>query len=273
MLRNDSGIDPGNSKKMQNIARLSILFLSLMLCACVSETTGGFDRAAPQQALENYLQLALGYVEQQDLTAARRHLGNAASIDPNNSDMYGIWGLVYSLEGDNDLADDSFRRALRFNSGNSQVRNNYAAFLYANGRFQEAYEQLGQVVSDTEYPGRSQAFENMGLAALQLNQAADAEFAFGRALQLNSNRIRSTLELADIYLLAGDLQQAERYYQSFLTLQQFFNVQQSARSLWIGIRLQQARGMSSLAEEYGLALRDRFPDSNEYALYQRLIND
>ena len=260
-------------QRRPNIAIISVLFWSLILGACVSETTGGFDRAAPEQALENYLQLALGYVEQQDLTAARRHLGNVASIDPNNSDMFGIWGLVYSLEGDTDLADESFRRALRFNARNSQVRNNYAAFLYANGRFQDAYEQLAQVVTDTEYAGRPQAFENMGLAALQLNRPEDAEYAFGRALQLNANRVRSTLELADIHFNRGDLQQAGRYYQSFLTLGQFFNIRQSARSLWLGVRLEQARGMNALAEEYGLALSEQFPDSNDSALYQQLIND
>ena len=65
-------------QRRPNIAIISVLFWSLILGACVSETTGGFDRAAPEQALENYLQLALGYVEQQDLTAARRHLGNVA---------------------------------------------------------------------------------------------------------------------------------------------------------------------------------------------------
>ena len=71
----------------------------------------------------------------------------------------------------------------------------------------------------------------MGLAALQLNQISDAEFAFNRALQLNGNRIRSALELADIYLQQEKIQDAGRYYQSFSTLRQFFNVQQSARSL------------------------------------------
>ncbi|MDC1436808.1 type IV pilus biogenesis/stability protein PilW [Gammaproteobacteria bacterium] len=259
--------------KMQRLAGLIIILLSVMLSSCVSETTGGFSQADPQETLDVYLQLALGYVEQQDFAQARRHLNNATAIDPNNSDVYGIWGLVYTLEGDLGLADESFLRALRLDPENSQVRNNYAAFLFSNNRYQEAYDQLEQVVENTEYTGRSQAFENMGLAALQLNQLDDANFAFNRALQLNSNRIRSTLELADIGLQQENIQQAGRYYQSFLTLRQFFNVQQSARSLWIGIKLEQARGMNNQMLEYGAILAELYPDSPEHELYQQLLND
>ncbi len=259
--------------KMRSLTGSVIVFLSVILSSCVSETTGGFDRADPEETLDVYLQLALGYVEQQDLTQARRHLGNASAIDPNNSDVFEIWGLVYTLEGDLDLADESFLRALRLDSSNSQVRNNYAAFLFANGRYQEAYDQLAEVVQDTEYTGRSQAFENMGLASLQLNQLDAAAFAFNRALQLNSNRIRSNFELADIYLRQENLPDAERYYQSCLTLRQFFNIQHSARSLWIGIKLEQARGRYNQMLDYGAILAELYPESSEYNLYQELLNE
>ena len=250
-----------------------ILFLGTMLSACVSETTGGFDRAPPGETLNNYLRLAQGYLEQRDLTAARRHLRNAESIDSNNSDVYGLWGLVYTLEGDLELADDSFRRAIRLNRDNSQVRNNYAAFLFANQRYEAAYEQLSEVVTDTAYQGRAQAFENMGLAAQQLNRLDDAEYAFSRALQLNGNRIRSTLELADINLQRGNLREAQNYFQRYETLQQFFNLQPNARGLWVAVRLEQARGMESRMREYGAALAELYPESNEFELYQQLIND
>ncbi len=259
--------------KMRSMAAGILLVVTGLFGACVSEATGGFSQADPAETLEVYLQLALGYVEQQDLADARRHLANAAQIDPNNSDLHGIWGLVYTLEGDLGLADNSFVRALRQDAGNSQVRNNYAAFLFANGRAQDAYDQLAIVVEDTEYAGRPQAFENMGLAALQLNQLDDAEYAFNRALHLNSNRIRSTLELADISLRNGNIQEAGQPYQSFLTMGQFFNIQQNAMSLLIGAKLEQARGMNSQMLEYGASLAELFPESPEYAEYLDIIND
>ena len=113
----------------------------------------------------------------------------------------------------------------------------------------------------------------MGLSALKLNQLDDAEYAFNRAIQLNGNRIRSTLELSDISLQQGNIQDAGLYYQSFLTLRQFFNVQQNARSLWVGIKLEQARELNNQMLEYGENLAELYPDSAEYALYQELLND
>jgi type IV pilus assembly protein PilF len=164
-----------------------VVFLLIgLLSGCVTETSGGFNvERSPSKALENYINLAVGYLEQDDLPNAKRHLANATSLDGNNSEVYAIWGLVYSREGEEDLADESFRRALRINPGNSQARNNYSAFLFANNRFSDAYDELQRVVQDTEYPARAQAFENLGLSALRLNRIDDAENAFRRAVQLN----------------------------------------------------------------------------------------
>jgi len=74
-------------------------------------------------------------------------------------------------------------------------------------------------------------------------------------------------------LAAAFIQNAARYYQNFLTMRQFFNVQQSARSLWVGIKLEQARGMNNQMLEYGASLSELYPDSPEYTFYQQLLND
>ncbi len=246
--------------------------LVLLLSACVSETTGGFSaEGSSALAMERYLQLARGYVEQNDLPAARRHLSNAAAINNNNSDLHGTWALIYTLEGDLGLADDSFRRAIRLDSRNSQVRNNYAAFLFANDRPREAYNQLAVVVEDTGYPARAQAYENMGLAALRLGETANAEAAFMRALQLNGNRVRSILELTDIHLNRGNIAEAATYYERYLTVHEFFNIAHTPRSLWAGIRLEQLRSNEAAMQSYAATLQSMFPDSNEYVRYQQLI--
>ena len=257
-------------------ARIIRVFVCLCLIsgltACVTETTGGFNaEVSDEQALRDYIQLATGYLEQNDLANTKRHLDNAARYDRNNSEILAIWGLVYSREGEEALADESFRRALRINTGNSQARNNYAAFLFANGRYEDAYEQLQRVVQDTEYPARPQAFENLGLAALRLDRIEDAESAFSRALQLNSNLLRSSLELANLNLDKNDVLQARAYYRNFLTLLQLDNTGQNARSLWIGIRLESAMGNIENANRYGALLESAFPNSPEYIAYTSLM--
>jgi type IV pilus assembly protein PilF len=266
-----------SSKPQQHRQRRYVAVLmvfALLLGGCVTETTnapfGGTKSDA--QALRDYIQLATGYIEQGDMPNARRHLNNAAAIDSNNSEVFALWGLVYSREGEPDLADESFRRALRVNPGNSQARNNYAAFLFAEERFEDAYSQLEEVVEDTTYSGRAQAFENLGLAALRLERASDAEYAFGRAVQLNDRQLRSSLELANINLQKQDALQARAYYRNYLTLLQLYRIANSARGLWIGIQLENALGNADTVRQYGTQLEACCSASAEYQLYRQLLN-
>ena len=255
---------------------LSILLFSiLMLSACVTETTNPVFNVEPseEEALANYLQLAIGYLDEDDLPSAKRHLGNAAEIDPNNSEIFAIWGLIYTREGELTLADENFRQALRMDSDNSQARNNYAAFLFARGRIEDAYDQLEQVVTDTEYQQRPQAFENLGVAAMQLGRLEDAEEAFSRARQLNPNQLRSVLELAVINLGRDNVTQARTFWQNYLTLIQFYNLGHNPRSLLIGAQIEQASENNERARQYGELLRSTFPASAEYQSYLELISN
>lgn len=251
---------------------LLAITLLLALAGCVTETTGGFNaEVSEEQALSDYLALARGYLEQEDITNAKRHLENATSIDRNNAEVYSIWGLVYAREGEVDLADENFRRSLRIDADNSQTRNNYAAFLFSSGRFEDAFKQLKIVVQDTSYPARPQAFENLGLAALRINQLDDAELAFTRAVQLNSNQARSILELVNLNLVKQDISKAAGFYRNYLTLLQFYNVGHNARSLWIGIQLAFAQGDEETMKNLGTQLEAGFRSAPENQLYQQLL--
>jgi type IV pilus assembly protein PilF len=252
-----------------------VLAFSTLLGGCVTETTGAPFRGerSDTQALRDYIQLATGYLEQNDLVNTRRHLNNAANLDANNSEVAALWGLVYAQEREPDLADAQFRRALRIDPRNSKARNNYAAFLFAQSRFDDAYKELERVVADTSYSNRAQAFENLGLAALRLERHDDAEFAFTRALQLNNNQLRSSLELTSLHLQKQDLRQAATYYRNYLTLLQLFRSAQTARGLWVGVQLENALGNADNARAYGAQLETSFRGTPEHQLYRQSVDN
>lgn len=253
-----------------HLFRILLIGLPLLLSACVTTSTGGFNvEVSDEKALQNFLMLSENYLQKGDLANAKSRLNRALAIDPRNSDAHGIWGLVYQQEGEAELAEDSFSKALRYQRGNSKVRNNYAAFLYVNQRYQEAYEQLEMVVADTEYPARSKAFENLGFSALRLNRIDDAEYAFSRALQLNGNQVLSALELADIYLKKGDIEQARVFYQNFLTTSQFYRRPPTARGLWVGYQLETLLKNVAAAEQYAAQLQRLYPQSVEYEFFKQ----
>lgn len=253
------------------ITRLLVLALIAMsVSACVTERTGGYTAdVSDEVALRNYLQLALSYLNNNDLVNTRRHLANAAAIDPESAEMFGIWGLLYAREGDLDVAEENFQKALRLDSSGALTRNNYAAFLFSNGRYEEAYEELEIVVSDINYVGRPQAFENLGLVALRLGRQEDARNSFTRAVQLDQNRYLALTELIEMALNRSDIAEAQRYYNSILTLQQFYGLAPNPRNLLQGIRLAESQGNTAQASTLGAQLATAFPSSREYQIYRQ----
>ena len=92
--------------------RLGLLaFCGLVLAGCVTTTSGGFNpEVSEEEALDDYIQLAVAYYEANDMAGARRHINNALAIDDRSSEVYNVLALVHQREGDLDLADEVFRR-------------------------------------------------------------------------------------------------------------------------------------------------------------------
>ena len=254
--------------------RLCLLALSgLLMAGCVTTTTGGFTpEVSDEDALDDYIQLAVAYYDANDMANARRHINNALAIDQRNSEVFNILALVHQQEGDIDLADEVFRRAIRLDSSNSRARNNYAAFLFGQQRYIEAYEQLETVANDTSYEGRAIAFENLGRSALQLGNFEDAANAFERALQLNGNLYVSTLELSQIRLDQGDYANARRLYNQYLTTKEFYSIPHTPKSLWVGIQVEGYYQNDEVVDGYVRLLTALYQDSPEFQLYQNLVN-
>lgn len=252
--------------------RTLLLGLVLLLPHCVTTVTGGYvPTASEEEALQNYVRLAVEYYNNDDMVNARRHINNALAINDRSSEVYNVMALVNQREGDLELADESFRRAISLDAANSRARNNYAAFLFAQERYRDAYDQLEIVANDTEYTGRAIAFENLGRAALSLQRLDDAERAFQRALQLNNNLYLSTLELAQLRYDRGNLLAAKGLYDQYLTIKDFAGLPFTPRSLWIGIQIERALENDQVVEGYVTLLSRLYEDSPEYQLYQNLV--
>ena len=86
-----------------------------------------------------------------------------------------------------------------------------------------------------------------------------------RALAMDRRNPIALLEVAQLRFDAGDYANAERYYGVYRTVVR----QQSARGLWLGIRLAQATGNKDAESSFALALSNLYPQSAEYAAYQR----
>jgi type IV pilus assembly protein PilF len=173
-------------------------------------------------------------------------------------EAYVLLGVLNAAEQDWGFAEKHFKTALSINPRDAMALNNYGSFLYSRGRYEEAVRYLRILVQDTDYRARSQAYENLGLAELKLNERDAARESFSRSLQLSFSQPQSNLELAQLAYEDGDVKRAGGYYDAFREL-----APQSARSLCLGMKIAQEQGDSDGLASYALALNNLFPDSPE----------
>ncbi|WP_156507567.1 type IV pilus biogenesis/stability protein PilW [Halioglobus sp. HI00S01] len=241
---------------------------AMLLAGCVSTKETVFtEKADPEKALEYRVELARKYIGEGDWDNAKRNLRLASEIDPKNAEVHEAFALVYQSTGEFELAEDSYQTALRLDKNFSRARNNYAAYLYSQGRYKDAQRELEIVVQDTLYPGRPRAFVNLGLCRVQNFEPQGAEEAFRRALTMDRTNSIALLELAQLRYDAADFTTAGQYYDTYRTVTR----QQSARGLWLGIRLARQQGDLNAEGSYALALENLYPTSAEYEAYKRTL--
>lgn len=240
------------------LGALAILW-SVLLSGCVTETTGGLpEPAVAEKRVQAQLDLARGYLENRDYSRARAPLNRALEIDPRSVEGHVLMAVLLQGEGEMALAEQHYKLALRHEPNDSQALNNYASFLYRQQRYDEALGLLRELVKDTEYPARSQAYENLGLAELIAGDREAARQAFIRALNLNFAQPRSSLELARLSYSDGNFELAHEYYEAFRV-----RARQSPRSLCMGMKISEALGDSDQRASYALALQNLYPESAE----------
>ncbi len=238
------------------------LLLGLALLAgCVTEYEGTRrPEADPNAALEQRVSLARQYIGAGDWENAKRNLDLAQTIDDDSAIVHEAFGLVYQSTGEFELAEASFRRALRSDPSLSRARNNYAAFLYFRGRFEEAAKEFEIVTQDSLYSGRPLAFINLGRSRLRLGDKTGAAEAFNRTLSMDRRNPIALLEMATLTLDAGDVQTANRYYGVYKTVVP----RQPPQGLLLGFRIANELGDRNAASSYELTLRNLYPTSPEY---------
>jgi type IV pilus assembly protein PilF len=250
------------------LGRIGVVALPVLLAGCISTTEGGFsEEYSPEKALDSRVELARQYIGEGNWEAAKRNLQLAYDIDPKNAHVYEAFALVYQSTGEFELAEESFKMALKIDPEFPRARNNYAAFLFSQQRYEEAEKQLEIVIKDTLYSGRPRAFVNLGLCRVQLFNPEGAEEAFVRALAMDRTNSIALLEMGELRFNAGDDRNARQYYGTYKTVVR----QQSARGLWLGIRLAREAGNLNDESSYALALANRYPNSIEYEAYQRTV--
>ncbi len=250
----------------------ALLFCIAALAACVSAPDGGAGPDAPGAAARDYLALTMGYFDAGDFDAARHHLENARLNGAGQAAIDHVAALLAAAEGDYELAERHFRRAIRLKRGDSAPRNNYGVMLYSLGRDEDALAQFRAAAADETYRGRAHALENLGRVLLRRRSHDEALEAFAGALELNGELPRAALELSLLHRRNGNPAEALRLFREYLRIAENQRLTHGPKALLAGAEFARQSGNRAGVEEFGSILGKLYPETAEYRVFMELIN-
>lgn len=243
-----------------------LLVVVLSLFGCASSTPPKKENT-PEERLKLAAintQLAIEYMRDGDNELALKKLEKAIEADPKSIDTYNALGLLHAKLGEADKAEANFKKAIGLDPKNWSALNNYGQFLCQQQRYPEGQTQFLAALKNPLNRAPENALTNAGICAMQAKDAATAEQHFREALQVNPQFSPALLPMAQLSFDQANFLQARAYYQRFLEVSP-----QSARTLWLGIRIERALDDKDLMSSYALMLKNKYPDSTEYGWYQQ----
>lgn len=216
------------------------------------------QEATPQQRAQIKTELAAGYYQRGQMDVALEELGNAKALDPTYPKIYDIYGLVYAMLGERAKAEENFRQGLALAPNDSDIRENWGAYLCATGREREALPEFEQVLKDPLYKTPEVALINAGKCSAALGENRNAEEYLRRALGVSPGNPVAAYNLALIAYRESRIGEARAWLRPVMQ-----QPSPPAEALYLGVCIERKDGDKEAERSYESQLRNRWPDSAE----------
>ncbi|MET0733736.1 MAG: type IV pilus biogenesis/stability protein PilW [Casimicrobiaceae bacterium] len=216
------------------------------------------QEATPQQRAVIRTDLAAGYYERGQFDVAIDVLKEAEQLDANNPRIYDVYGLVYTMLGEPQKAETSFRRALSLAPNNPDIRANWGAFLCATGRERESIPEFEAAVRDPLYKTPEIAFINAGKCTLALGDSKKADEYFRLALTAAPSNATASYQLALLAYKETRVQDARFWLRPAVQA-----TQPRPDALLLGVCIERKLGDRQAELSFASQLKNRYPDAPE----------
>ncbi|NYG34400.1 type IV pilus biogenesis/stability protein PilW [Sphaerotilus montanus] len=210
-------------------------------------------------------ELAAAYFGQGQYVTALDEVKRALTVDPGHVPALGLRGLIYANMGEYELAEESFRSALRVRPADADTLHNYGWFLCQQRRFVPARQQFEAAMAVPQYRESARTLLAAGICEARAGELQAAQIILQRSFDQDPGNPATVFNLADVLKRRGDLERAFLYIQRLNQTPELV----SPETLWLAIRIQHRRNLTSSVEELGSLLRARFPKSREAAAYDQ----
>jgi type IV pilus assembly protein PilF len=257
---------------MKPIIRIILIITITGISACSNKEEVIVDKKVSEPDLEQAsalnVQLALGYIERQQLSIAQEKLEKAIEQDSDNIDAYTTMAYLKRIINDFDEAEDYYLKALDIKSNDPNIHNNYGGLLCQMGRYDDALNEIKQAYESPFYETPYLAYANAGTCLLDKGEYKEAEKMLRKALRDQPKYTGALLSMADIGLKTEKYLMARAYIQRYHA-----GASPSAESLWIQIQAEKALGAKDHYLKYARQLLKQYPDSEEAGLLEEMARN
>ena len=215
------------------------------------------------------MDLASAYFTRGQMTTALDQVKLAIAADPQYGEAYNLRGLIYANLGDQNLAEESFKRALQINPRDADTMHNFGWYLCQQKRFPEAGAFFTQALAVPQYRGTARTLVAQGICQAGAGQLLEAEASLTRAYELDPTSPFTATNLSEVLYRRGEFERARFYVRRVNAMPDVAN----AQTLWLAARIENKLGNRQGATDFGAQLRNRFPDSREASLFARSAFD
>ena len=240
---------------------LSAVMFSVVLYGCAAAPQAPIPSVAQEQTDSRnraaiHTELGASYYARGQYAVALEELNEAIRVDSSYATAYSVLGLVYMELREDDVAVRNFEQALRLSPNDSETNNNYGWFLCQRNRIDESVKYFMVAVQNPLYATPDRSYVNAGQCLLKKNDLAGAEDMFNKALRVQPRNPQALYNMGNLSYTRGQLIEAKSY------LAQLAQVSQdTAESLWLGLRVARKLGEKNAETTYALQLKRKFPNS------------
>ena len=155
---------------MQATVLIPLFFILLMLNAC-SMAPPVEDDLQNDALAKVELKMALIALEQQQILAAKARLLWALQLAPNDPEINVAWGHYLAITGNTAAASSAYQKALNEAPNSAEIQDDYAVFLYREGRYQQALAYFLKAARQQSYLYSAIAYQNASFAAEKLGES------------------------------------------------------------------------------------------------------
>ena len=211
------------------------------------------------------LELASAYFSRGQLETALDEVKLALLVRPDMAEGYNLRGLIYGSMGQDQLADESFRRALQLNPRDADAMHNYAWFMCQQKRYADGDQLFRQALAQPQYRDNLRSLLAQGVCQARAGNTDEAERTLTRAYEGDPSNPNVAFNLAEVLYQRGELERA-RFYVRRINQQAG---QSNAQTLWLAVKIERRLGNAGGVDDYGRQLRNRFPQAPQTLALER----